>query len=400
MSAHNEEAEQRARAAIATLEPLGEREELAGAFHLLGWFLWRRGQNEEAEPLLRRAVEMAERVDAPLVHAEATQSLAVCLSQSGRPAEAIETMEEAYRLAKEVGELTNLLRACVNLPSLLADLASDWIRAESVTREGLELAQRAGARGNEAWLTGNLGDGLFQMGRLDESEALQRQSIELATAVGDEPLRGMRLSALAKVVLFRGRVDEAETIHRESIPVLEENPEPQSLLFIPIVEGYLAMARGEPERAAEEFIKAVESVRRFSFDSVPDAFTDVVRMLLRSGRAGEADAYRDLSEHGRSPVARAHAAVVEGMLAQDPAEARRLLAEGASALERVGFRVEAARTMVDLGRAMARVGEDPRDVLHRARDLLVESDARAFLVDVDDAIAELGVGVDPEGGSR
>ena len=71
-----------------------------------------------------------------------------------------------------------------------------------------------------------------------------------------------------------------------------------------------------------------------------------------------------------------------------------------SALERVGFRVEAARTMVDVGRAMARVGEDPRDVLHRARDLLIESDARAFLVDVDDAIAELGVGVDPEGGSR
>jgi len=113
--------------------------------------------------------------------------------------------------------------------------------------------------------------------------------------------------------------------------------------------------------------------------------------------AGEAEAYRDLSEHGRSPVARAHAAVVEGMLAEDPVEANRLLAEGASALERVGFRVEAARTMVDLARAKARVGEDPRDVLQRARDLLIECDARAFLFEVDDAIAELGTEVDREG---
>ena len=67
MSAKNEEAEQRARAAIEPLQPLGDREELAEALHLLGWFLWRRGQNEEAEPLLRRAVAMAEGVDAPLV---------------------------------------------------------------------------------------------------------------------------------------------------------------------------------------------------------------------------------------------------------------------------------------------------------------------------------------------
>jgi hypothetical protein len=45
--------------------------------------------------------------------------------------------------------------------------------------------------------------------------------------------------------------------------------------------------------------------------------------------------------------------------------------------------------MVDLGRAMAAVGEDPRPTLERARTILLECDARAFLFEVDEALAEL-----------
>jgi hypothetical protein len=45
--------------------------------------------------------------------------------------------------------------------------------------------------------------------------------------------------------------------------------------------------------------------------------------------------------------------------------------------------------MVDLARAMGRLGEDARPVLERAREILVECDAQAFLFEVDDAIAEL-----------
>jgi predicted nucleic acid-binding Zn ribbon protein len=127
---------------------------------------------------------------------------------------------------------------------------------------------------------------------------------------------------------------------------------------------------------------------------------DLARALMRAGRPDEAESYRDLSRHGRSPAARAHAALVEGLLSPEPAEARRLLAEGTATLDELGLRIDAARGMVDLGRAMARVGEDPHDVLQRARDLLIECDARAFLFEVDDAIADLGLQVDGEGGSR
>ena len=389
MLTSHDEAEHAGRTAVATLEPLGEREELAGALHRLGWYLWRRGRGREAEPLLRRAVEMAERVDSPLVHAESTQTLAVCLGQLGRSAESLELIEEAYRLAKEVGEFSNLMRCYNNLPSTVADLGSDLPRAEAVLREGLELAQRAGAAGAEGWITGSLGDMLFRLGELDEAEALQRRAVELAVEVGDEPLRGMRLTALAAALLFRGKLDEAEAVHRESIPVLNENPEPQSQIFIPMMEGYLALARKRYAEATAGLRRMIDQLRSGNVEAVPEVFAELARTLVRAGRAAEAEDYRDLSEHGRSPAARANATLVEGLLAADPSEQRRLLAEGTAALEELGLRIDTARAMVDLGGAMASLGEDPRPTLERARTILLECDARAWLFEVDDALAEL-----------
>ena len=38
---------------------------------------------------------------------------------------------------------------------------------------------------------------------------------------------------------------------------------------------------------------------------------------------------------------------------------------------------------------MASLGEDPRPTLERARTILLECDARAWLFEVDDALAEL-----------
>lgn len=385
MLTRQEEGERQARAAVATLEPLGEREELAEALHVLGWNLWRRGRAEEAEPLLRRSVEMAPRVGSPLVQAQATQTLAVCLAQLGRSEEAVAKMNEAYELAREVGEFSNLMRASNNLPSVLADLDSDHEKAETVLREGLELARRAGAKSHMGWLAGSLGDIVARLGRLEEAETLQREAIELAIEIGDEPLRGMRLTALAHVVLLRGRLDEAERIHRESIPILDENPEPQSQIFIPMNEGYLALARGMPDEAADRFAAMVGQLRSFNVENAPEAFTELARALLRAGRRDEGRAYFDLSEHGRSPASRANAAMVEGLLTDDPAGARRLLAHGAAALEALGLRIDAARARADLGRAIAAAGEDPTEVLERARQVLLECDARAFLFEVDDA---------------
>jgi tetratricopeptide (TPR) repeat protein len=331
---------------------------------------------------------MSERVDARLVLVQAMLTLGACLIQSGRFAEGLESTERAFVLAKELRDFGALMRAYVNLSSNLAEATSDLRRAEALLREGLEVTERAGAAAG--WLVGNLADVLFDLGRLSEAEMQQRRALELSIREGDEPLRGMRLAQFAMLLLTQGRLEEGEVMLAESVPILEANPEPQSHVFIPLCRGTLALIRGENGEAAERFAEAVELLREFTVDASGASYPNVVRALQRAGRADEANSFGDLSAHSDSPAARANAKVVGGLLALDPNVARRLLSEGVSELDALGMRVHVARALVDLARAEARAGDDPRGTLDRARELTLECGARGFLFEVDDAMAELG----------
>jgi tetratricopeptide (TPR) repeat protein len=384
----HDEAEQAGRTAVSALEPLGESAELADALHRLGWFLWRRGREREAEPLLRRAIEMATNMDAPLVRAEATQTLAVCLMAFGPLAEPHRLMEEAFRLAKEVGEMSNLMRAYNNLASTRGATLGPAATAE-VLNEGLELALRSGVIGNGGWIAGSLGDTLEILGRLDGAEENQRLAVELSRRVGDVPLTAQRLVGLAIAVLTRGRTEEAVGYRDEAAPLLAANPERQASHFLPLLDAHLAVARRDRSTAAEKFAEAAEHIRHYSVDLAPEIITECVRALLRVDARDRAATYRDLDGSTDSIQSAAHARNVAGLVEPDPARAVEVLRAAVTEFERLEMRVYAARAMVDLGRAMARAGDDPREILERAREILTECDARLFLDQVDEALADL-----------
>jgi class 3 adenylate cyclase/tetratricopeptide (TPR) repeat protein len=384
----HDEAEQAGRTAIETLEPLGDSADLADALHRLGWFLWRRGRDPEAEPLLRRAIDIAARVDAKLARAEATQTLAVCQLSFGTFAEARQLMEEAFILAKEAGETTNLMRAYNNL-AVVRGASPGPAAAAQVLREGLELALRSGSIQNAGWISGSLGDMVLVLGRLEESEQLQRQAVDLGRRGADEPLTGQRLGALAQAVLFRGRVEEALELRNQSEPILTANPEPQAAHFLPMIDGFFALARHDRAAAAEKFAEAATFTRAYSVDTYPEVFNECVRALVLAGDTARAATFRDLDASTDSIQSAAHARNVAGLLEPDPARAVELLREAVAEFDRLEMRFYAARAMVDLGRVMTHVNEDPAELLERARDILTECDAQLFLFEVDEVLAAL-----------
>ena len=383
----HDEAEQAGRTAIEMLEPHGDSADLADALHRLGWFYWRRGREADAGPLLQRAVDIAARVDARLVRAEATQTLALTQRSSRTFAERRDLMEEAFVQAKEVGELTNLFRAYNNVASFRIASPGPAGAVESL-REGLELALRAGSIQNAGWIAGTLGDAELILGRLEESEQRQRQAVDLAKRVQDVPLTGQRLGALALAVLFRGRVEEAHELWSETLPILTANPEPQVAHFAPLMDGYFALARHDRTAAADRFADSITFARAYIPYAVPEAFTDCVRAFVLTGDAARAGTFRDLDASAESVQCAAHARNIAGLLEPDPARAVALLQEAVAEFERLEMRVDAARAMVDLGRAMARAGQEPAEVLGRAREILTECDAQLFLFEVDEVLAE------------
>jgi len=258
-----------------------------------------------------------------------------------------------------------------------------------VLREGLELALRSGVIQNAGWIAGSLGDTLLLLGRLEEAEQLQRQAVDLARRAADEPLTGQRLGALAEVVLLRGRVEEALDLRNESEPIMTANPEPQAAHFLPLTDGYLALARHDRGLAADRFAEAATLVGAHSADTNPDVFTECVRALVLAGDTVRAATFRDLDASTDSVQSAAHARNVAGLLESDPARAVELLREAVAEFERLEMRLYAARAMVDLARAMARAGQDPGDLLERARDILIECDAQLFLFEVEEVLAAL-----------
>jgi tetratricopeptide (TPR) repeat protein len=259
----------------------------------------------------------------------------------------------------------------------------------SVLREGLELALRSGIIANSGWIAGTLGDVLQLLGLLEEAEQNQLLAIDLARRVGDAPLIGQRLAMLATVVLMRGRIDEAVAYRDEAAPIVAANPEPQSHHMLPQVAGYLALARNEQAEAANLFAEAAGHVRAYNIDTWPELITEAVRTLVRLGDRDRAETYGDLDTSTASILTAAHARNVAGLLEPDPSRSVELLRGAVDNFERLEMRLFAARAMVDLGRALARAGEDPREVLERARDNVLECDARLFLFEVDEVLADV-----------
>jgi hypothetical protein len=173
------------------------------------------------------------------------------------------------------------------------------------------------------------------------------------------------------------------------VPIMTANPEPQAAHFLPMIDGFVALARHDRAAVAEKFAEASTFVRSYSADSYPEVFNECVRALVLAGDTARAATFRDLDASTDSIQSAAHARNIAGLLEPDPARAVELLREAVAEFERLEMRVYAARAMVDLGRATAHAGGYPAEILKNARDILTECDAQLFLFEVDEVLAAL-----------
>ncbi len=380
----NDEAEAMAEAAIAQLEPLGDSVELADALRSLGWLRWRNGSGAEAEPVLRRAIDVAGRVGARAVLADATMDLGVALSVMGRRDECIEVMERAYGLAKESGDFNVLMRVYINYPAAGLNWASDFPRILEVTGEGVELARKAGDVQNVAWLLGNLTDTMVQqMGPTDEVVDMAREAVDLADQIGDAPLMGMRLSGLGIILTVGGQLEEAIAVLERAASILQSHPDPQFAIWLSYGRGLLAWVRGDLPEAVAQYTAAVEVVRTYHADSMPEVFPALVRSLLAIGERETAATYDDLIKEARSPFGIALGRMVKGLLEADPAQAVAELTDAARRLEALGVVTELGWAQLDLAKARAAAGLDPAPTLQAARETFTKARAAGFLTQVE-----------------
>jgi tetratricopeptide (TPR) repeat protein len=188
------------------------------------WLLWERGDFGEAEVLGRSLVGRleSERGADIVVLVTALFQLAQVLKDRGAHAESDGLYRRALRLSEsELGpdhELTAL-----TLGDLASLLVEQWhIReAEPLNRRALDIAERTkGTRSLVALnQSGNLGMNLHLQGRLFEAQTLMRRTLHLFEEIlGQEhPRTSVNMHNLAALLCDSGRYDEAEILSRRAL---------------------------------------------------------------------------------------------------------------------------------------------------------------------------------------
>ena len=385
-----EVASSRATRAVERLEPLGESSELAFALFAVGRYELERDEIERAEPLLRRARDIAERVGDLPAQANATISLGWTLHARGRGDETVRLFDEALEVARRVRDLSLLLDAHEAVFSAAIEVSGDYRRAESIGRESVELAQRAGNEGKLSRAHLNLGYLFRELGRFDEADASVRVALGSAMAVGDQLVVAYchAVGALGKGP--QGKLDEAERAMARCRAILAEEEIDYALYvdeFDALVTGYVTAGRGHDERAAEILADGSQRLtdERLSIWVGQLLLFECVKALVRLGRREEAIPHRDrlagLAAENVPP--RAFLTWADGLLEPDARGARDHLAEAVARFEALGRPIELGRCLIDLAEAERRLGEDHHPSLDRARKELESCGALLFLHDLE-----------------
>ncbi|HEX2570736.1 MAG TPA: AAA family ATPase [Polyangia bacterium] len=202
----------------------------------LGGILFLAGAHRLGKLYLRRALALAEGVEAPLARATCYRLWGFIRSIEGDWAAAIEDLTRFGRLCHEVGDAHQEAVAWICTGQVLL-LTGRWSEAEVDVREGLLLAQRAGAPQYQAIGLGMAGLLEMRRGRLAPAQGLLERAWEHVERSSNEMYRMCVLAFRAQHALWAGEMEAALRL-----AALAMDPMARMRLATPmILEGYHAL---------------------------------------------------------------------------------------------------------------------------------------------------------------
>jgi DNA-binding CsgD family transcriptional regulator/tetratricopeptide (TPR) repeat protein len=168
-------------AGLLPVEPSPERARVLGAYAQMLRLV---GRIREAAEQSEEALAVARLVGARAEEAHALDLLGCCLADMGEVATGIASLVEARRIAEEVVYPQGIVRACLNLGSLLGRLGrleESW----DVTHRGYAAARRFGIqRALGSFLAANMAMHLIDTGHWEEADHLLNEGLQEEAAAG------------------------------------------------------------------------------------------------------------------------------------------------------------------------------------------------------------------------
>ena len=207
-----------------TLESIGNSEERIAQRLRIAEVLMELARWKECEEQQRNALAEAKALANVILVARASNNLAGLLQRINRFGEAEPLIRRALEIAEATfGKHHPIVAICLNnLATLLKD--TDRIEeAEALMRRALAIAEAAFGNQHPTATVhlSNLATLLKDTNRIDEAEPLMRRALEIAeTTFGKQhPTVAIRLNNLALLLLDTNRIDEAEPLMRRALEI-------------------------------------------------------------------------------------------------------------------------------------------------------------------------------------
>jgi predicted ATPase/DNA-binding winged helix-turn-helix (wHTH) protein len=219
------------RAAMKQFQAAGSVFGVVRAQAMLAFDLWQRGRRDEAEPMLRRALQTVESQGLHHQAAKMLSTLGLILGEQGLWEEALGQLERSRGQHLARGDRRGEGIVLGNIASLHSSQGR-LEEALEVYREALAAQRAVGEVRLEGVILRNIGVVLLGLGRDREAEATLEEALQRHREAGDRFSEGRVLSDLAEIHLLRGDLATANPLYVDALRVSTEAGDDRYALFV------------------------------------------------------------------------------------------------------------------------------------------------------------------------
>jgi tetratricopeptide (TPR) repeat protein len=203
----------------------------------LGAFLYGKGLYMEAEPLIGMSLKLDEQLSGvnSVNAAMKLSNMGMLLKVTGRLHDAEPLLRRAIEIFFASEEQSPNRTVPLNILALVLMEKQQYVEAEGLLQRALTLADEAGDQPSIAVAFHNLALLLKSTGRAVEAESVIRRSLEVSQRFYGEghPRTARKMQILAGILRDLGRLDEAEPLARQALEIFEsilgpDHPQTQS----------------------------------------------------------------------------------------------------------------------------------------------------------------------------
>ena len=331
----------------------------------IGNVLSDKGDLASAQQMYERALALVQGIGARLDIAGALNNIGNVLVARGRLEDSTAKYQQSLAVAVEIDDKPDQLRAQSNIAGNLMALAQ-FRKAQTAQQSALDIARSIGDRQGTAETLINLASVCLIVGEIASAEQHAQEALEISRSLGLRPDVAYSLTAVGDVQLAKDDLAAAAQSYTESLAIRKQLGEPSS-----IAAGQLSLANAQVERG--DLDQALQGARDAAtqLHTAQDAEQEatarntLARILLLQRKPdlaqAEIEAVRKVTITDRtSPIATDIA--YAGFLAQRGryAESKRLLEQAAARAKSMDYQQGALQASVALGETLILSGDASR----------------------------------------